>query len=100
MRFYLTIRLSIFLLCGITYLSISYWQVRQSLAIEMADSDEEKTNPSETEEVEVKEAFEAVIHASDYSHIYFNTSLNHLCSHKPKWLKLFVHEIATPPPEA
>lgn len=100
MRFFLTIGLAISLLCGLSYLSISQWQISQTLAVEINDFEDDTTSETSSEEVELKENIEAVAHTPSYSDIYFKTKLNCMFSHKETWVKHFVDEITTPPPEA
>lgn len=100
MRFFLTIGITLSLLCGLSYLSISQWQIRQTLANEINDFEEDTTSETSSEEVESKENIEAIAHTSCYSYTYFKTKLNGLFSHKETWVKHFVDEISTPPPEA
>jgi len=100
MRFFLTIGITLSLLCGLSYLSISQRQIRQTLAIEMNDFDVDKTSETSSEEVELKENIEAIDHTSCYSYTYFKTKLNCMFAHKKTWVKHFVDEISTPPPEA
>ncbi|MFN5438430.1 MAG: hypothetical protein ACK5AB_00795 [Bacteroidota bacterium] len=100
MRFFLTIGLTVSLLCGLSYLSISQWQVRQNLTVQINDFEEDTTSETGSEEVELKENIEAIAHVTSYSHIYFKTKLNRTYSHKETWVKHFVDEISTPPPEA
>lgn len=100
MRFFLTIGLAISLLCGLSYLSISQWQISQTLAVEINDFEDDTTSETSSEEVELKENIEAVAHTPSHSGIYFKTKLNCMFSHKETWVKHFVDEITTPPPEA
>jgi hypothetical protein len=100
MRFFLTIGITLSLLCGLSYLSISQWQIRQTLAIEINDFDEDTTSETSSEEVESKENIEAIAQMPCYAHSNFKTKLNGLFSHKETWVKHFVDEISTPPPEA
>lgn len=100
MRFFLTIGITLSLLCGLSYLSISQWQIRQKLAIEINDFDEDTTSETSSEEVESKENIEAIAQMPCYAYSNFKTKLNGLFSHKETWVKHFVDEISTPPPEA
>lgn len=100
MRFLLTIGLTLSLLCGLSYLSIVQWQIRQTLAVEINDFEEDTTSETSSEEVELKENIEAIAHTPCYSHTYFKTKLDCMFSQKETWVKHFVDEISTPPPEA
>jgi len=100
MRFFLTIGITLSLICGLSYLSISQWQIRQTLAIEINDFDEDTTSETSSEEVDSKENIEAIAQMPCYAHSNFKKKLNGLFSHKETWVKHFVDEISTPPPEA
>lgn len=100
MNFFLTISVAIILFFGLSYLSVSQWTITRNISVQVTDFEEDPTNELNTEKLELKESLEALLNFPEHSHIDFRIKLNRLFIHKETWIKHFVDEISTPPPES